>query len=159
MSAQPPVPAPKPQDTLTPRQWEVLRLIAEGIPTRDVAAALGIKPHSVLMHLTRAYQKIGMSNRIELVHWYLLVPEARKRRNGVQDTRLFGTRRGRPPRDRFAAQARAGGLRCPRGCAKPLLEFQPSARWKRYFRCPECWADFHFENHVLVQGREPNASE
>lgn len=71
---------------------------------------------------------------------------------------LFAPRRGRPPRDRFGAKPQPVGLCCPRGCPKPLLEVQPSARWKRYFRCSECWVDYHFENHVLMQGREPNSA-
>lgn len=43
-------------------------------------------------------------------------------------------------------------MNCPR-CQTLLHEYEPGQKWLRYFLCPECWIDFHFEDHALVQGK------
>ena len=48
---------------LTPREIEVLRLIARGASTRQVAQALGISSKTVGTHIERIYGKIGASTR------------------------------------------------------------------------------------------------
>lgn len=52
-------------EALTPRQWEVLRMIAEGASTREMAARLGVSEGSVRSHITALYRKLGVSNRVE----------------------------------------------------------------------------------------------
>jgi DNA-binding CsgD family transcriptional regulator len=48
---------------LTPRQAEVLRLIAMGHSDSDAAAVLGIEVHTVHKHLQHCYRKMGVHSR------------------------------------------------------------------------------------------------
>jgi HD-GYP domain-containing protein (c-di-GMP phosphodiesterase class II) len=48
---------------LTPREVEVLKLIARGASNREVADALGITPKTAGTHIERIYTKIGASTR------------------------------------------------------------------------------------------------
>jgi HD-GYP domain-containing protein (c-di-GMP phosphodiesterase class II) len=50
---------------LTPREVEVLRLVAQGMSTKDIAATLGITPKTAGNHIERIYGKIGVKNRAE----------------------------------------------------------------------------------------------
>jgi len=56
--------------TPSPRQQRVIELVAEGLSNRDVAKKLGIDPHVVRNYLGMIYDKIGVSNRVELALWY-----------------------------------------------------------------------------------------
>lgn len=48
---------------LTPREVEVLRLIARGLSNREIASALTISPRTAGHHVEHVYEKIGASNR------------------------------------------------------------------------------------------------
>jgi|GEM_PF-2267176 DNA-binding CsgD family transcriptional regulator/tetratricopeptide (TPR) repeat protein len=48
---------------LTPRELEVLRLVAEGCTDREIAKVLQISPKTVSRHLTNIFNKIGASSR------------------------------------------------------------------------------------------------
>lgn len=54
---------PRP-DRLTPREVEVLRLVATGASNKEIAAALVISEKTARNHVERTYSKIGVSNRI-----------------------------------------------------------------------------------------------
>lgn len=54
-------------DELTPREKEILRLVAEGKTTRQIAEALVISPKTVEGHRTRLMAKLGVHDRVELV--------------------------------------------------------------------------------------------
>jgi DNA-binding NarL/FixJ family response regulator len=54
----------------TPRQQRVIELVAEGLTNRDVAREMGITPRVVRNYLARIYDKVGLSNRLELALWY-----------------------------------------------------------------------------------------
>lgn len=41
---------------LTPQQWAILAWLAQGESNAAIGAALGIKPRSVVAHLTRIYR-------------------------------------------------------------------------------------------------------
>jgi len=56
--------------TPTPRQQHVIELVAEALTNRKVANAMGITPRVVRNYLVRIYDKIGLSNRLELALWY-----------------------------------------------------------------------------------------
>jgi DNA-binding NarL/FixJ family response regulator len=56
---------------LTPRQREILALVASGLSTPDVAAQLGISPGTVKTHLTSIYKAIGVRNRVQATRYYL----------------------------------------------------------------------------------------
>lgn len=51
-------------DGLTPREVEVLCLVARGASNKDIAAALVISEKTARNHVERTYAKIGASNRI-----------------------------------------------------------------------------------------------
>lgn len=52
---------------LTPREQEVLALIADGLDTRQLARRLDIAPRTVEKHLEHAFVKLGAQNRLEAV--------------------------------------------------------------------------------------------
>jgi DNA-binding NarL/FixJ family response regulator len=56
---------------LTPREDQVVRLVAEGVGNREVALRLGVKENTVKKSLLRIYDKLGISNRVELVLYAL----------------------------------------------------------------------------------------
>jgi two-component system, NarL family, nitrate/nitrite response regulator NarL len=52
---------------LTPREMEVIALIVAGYTNRDLAQKLNISEHTAKHHLTNIFDKLGVSNRLELV--------------------------------------------------------------------------------------------
>lgn len=50
---------------LTPKQTEVLRMIANGYVTREIAEELGISYHTVLTHIKSIYKKLNVTNRVQ----------------------------------------------------------------------------------------------
>lgn len=54
-------------ETLTPREIEVLRLIAEGLGNKQIAARLAISEHTVKFHVGSVFAKIRASTRAEAV--------------------------------------------------------------------------------------------
>jgi two-component system NarL family response regulator len=50
---------------LTPREMGVLRELATGKSNKEIAAALGIVEGTVKLHVTRLYEKLGVSSRTE----------------------------------------------------------------------------------------------
>lgn len=57
--------------TLTPRQREILALVANGLSTPQIATQLGITPGTVKTHLTSIYKTIGVQNRVQATRYYL----------------------------------------------------------------------------------------
>jgi DNA-binding NarL/FixJ family response regulator len=58
-----------PYQTLTAREQEVMRLLAEGLSTRDIAERLYISPKTVENHRANLMKKLGLSSTIELVRY------------------------------------------------------------------------------------------
>ena len=52
---------------LTPREREILGMLAEGLPNKVIAARLGISDHTVKTHLEAVFDKLGASTRAEAV--------------------------------------------------------------------------------------------
>ncbi len=48
---------------LTPREVEVLRLLAAGQANKEIARALEVSPNTVKTHLARLYEKLGATSR------------------------------------------------------------------------------------------------
>jgi len=55
------------RETLSGRELEVLRLVAEGLANKQIAARLGISEHTVKFHIGSVFTKIGASTRAEAV--------------------------------------------------------------------------------------------
>jgi len=68
-----PVQAVKPGglERLTKREWEVTKVVAEGLSNEGIAAKLRITPHTVRNYLGHIFEKLGLSSRVELVLWAL----------------------------------------------------------------------------------------
>jgi len=56
-------------DQLTPREREVLRLIARGYLYKEIAMRLGISPKTVEAHVGAVLRKLQLSTRHELSRW------------------------------------------------------------------------------------------
>jgi two-component system nitrate/nitrite response regulator NarL len=52
---------------LTPREREILAMLAEGLPNKIIASRLGISDHTVKTHLEAIFDKLGASNRADAV--------------------------------------------------------------------------------------------
>ena len=58
-----------PYSTLTPREQEVMRMLAEGLTSREVAKQLFISPKTVENHRTNLMKKLGLKSSVELVRY------------------------------------------------------------------------------------------
>jgi DNA-binding NarL/FixJ family response regulator len=77
--AEPPVPdrapgqapgqAPPGADDLTPREVDVLRLIAAGQSNREIARTLFVSEATVKTHINRIFAKTGSRDRVQAVHF------------------------------------------------------------------------------------------
>lgn len=61
------MPSPAPSPTLTPRELEVLRLLADGVGTKDMAERLSLSVATVRNHIERILAKLGVHSRLEAV--------------------------------------------------------------------------------------------
>ena len=60
--APPPAPAP-----LSPREKEIVRLVAKGLPNKAIAGVLEISAWTVATHLRRIFAKLEVNSRAEMV--------------------------------------------------------------------------------------------
>ncbi len=54
---------------LTPRQAEVLRLLAGGLSNKEIAARLYLSPGTVQRHVTTIYRKLGLGRRVDAARY------------------------------------------------------------------------------------------
>ncbi len=70
------IPAPAPNATntlpLTGRELQVVRCAAKGKTNRVIASELGLSEHTIKNYLFRAFEKLGVSNRVELLFYLTL---------------------------------------------------------------------------------------
>jgi DNA-binding NarL/FixJ family response regulator len=59
----------RPADDLTPRERQVLALVGQGLPNKQISRKLGIKEKTVKAHLTNVFQRIGVSDRTSAALW------------------------------------------------------------------------------------------
>jgi DNA-binding NarL/FixJ family response regulator len=65
-------PAPAPAslpDNLTPREAEVLSLVAQGLSNREIAETLVVSEATVKSHINHVFAKIGARDRAQAVHY------------------------------------------------------------------------------------------
>jgi len=53
--------------TLTPREFEIVRMVAQGLRNKTIAERLSISEGTVKVHLHNIYEKLGVGGRLELV--------------------------------------------------------------------------------------------
>jgi two-component system response regulator NreC len=66
---QPQVKAKGPVEELTPRETEVLRLVAQGYTSQQVADQLSISVNTVETHRAHIMEKLGLRGRAQLVRY------------------------------------------------------------------------------------------
>ena len=59
----------RPEDPLTPRESEIVKLIAEGNTTREIAQLLVISEKTVERHRANILEKLGMRDRVDLTRY------------------------------------------------------------------------------------------
>ena len=57
------------RELLTPREAQVVAIVAEGFSNREIARELILSEHTVKKHLFRIFDKLGISSRVELVRY------------------------------------------------------------------------------------------
>jgi DNA-binding NarL/FixJ family response regulator len=62
-------PGQSPNQALTDRQLQVVRLLAAGLTNKEVAVRLGLTPKTVMHHTVAIYQRLGVRSRSEAVAW------------------------------------------------------------------------------------------
>jgi DNA-binding NarL/FixJ family response regulator len=64
---------------LSPREQEILRLVATGSSNKEVARALGVAESTVKIHVQHILRKLGLSSRVQAAVYaaeHGLVPKA-----------------------------------------------------------------------------------
>ncbi|MGD0964566.1 MAG: response regulator transcription factor [Candidatus Acidiferrales bacterium] len=60
---------------LTKREEDLVRLVADGLGNREIARKLSLSEHTVKNYMFRIFDKLGISNRVELVLYALNNPK------------------------------------------------------------------------------------
>ncbi|MGW6199991.1 response regulator transcription factor [Kribbella sp. NPDC055110] len=61
------VSAQVPRHTLSPRELQIARLVADGATNRAIASSLDISPWTVSTHMRRIFAKLDVTSRAEMV--------------------------------------------------------------------------------------------
>jgi two-component system nitrate/nitrite response regulator NarL len=60
---------------LTPREKDVVRLVAEGLRNREISVRLSVGEHTVRNYMLQIFDKWGISSRVELVLYAIGLPQ------------------------------------------------------------------------------------
>lgn len=69
---------------LSPREWEVLERVAQGLTNTQIAEALNVTENTVKFHMQNIFQKLNVSNRTEAAGFYF-------RTRGAQPSSEYST--------------------------------------------------------------------
>jgi DNA-binding NarL/FixJ family response regulator len=69
--------------SLTKRENEIVHQVAEGLTNRDISLQLNLSEHTVRNHIFRIFNKLGVSNRLELALYALSRQKEDDRRGNV----------------------------------------------------------------------------
>lgn len=86
--------------TLSPREYEIARMVGDGLPSKTIASVLNISSWTVGTHVRRIFAKLGVNTRAAMV--------AKLRDAGVAGALSAGAAHAphaTSPRDRRAAEA------------------------------------------------------
>ena len=73
---------------LSRREEEVMRLVAEGLGNREISELLDLSEHTVKNYLFHIFDKLGISNRVELVLYAVTNPKKGKPASSQQEKPL-----------------------------------------------------------------------
>jgi DNA-binding NarL/FixJ family response regulator len=59
----------RPEDLISPREIEVLQLVAQGLANKQIGRRLGISERTVKAHLGRVFRQIGVADRTSAALW------------------------------------------------------------------------------------------
>jgi len=59
----------RPEDLISPREIEVLQLVAQGLANKQIGRRLGISERTVKAHLGRIFRQIGVADRTSAAMW------------------------------------------------------------------------------------------
>jgi DNA-binding CsgD family transcriptional regulator len=62
---------------LSPRECEILALLASGQSNKELARTLGISPNTVKTHVARVFEKLEATNRVQAIEkarWLTIIP-------------------------------------------------------------------------------------
>ncbi len=65
-----PAPDSETAEALSPRESEVLELLADGLANKEISAKLEISVHTVRVHVKHIYEKLHVRSRVEAANWY-----------------------------------------------------------------------------------------
>jgi len=81
----------KGRSLLTPREEQVVALVAEGLPNREIARELNLSENTIKKYLFRIFEKLGISTRVELVLYAMNNGDARHAEWLVGASRILPT--------------------------------------------------------------------
>jgi len=61
--------SPLPHETLTEREFQVMQMVMLGTSLKEIASILGLSAKTVSTFHTRIWEKLGVKNDVELVHY------------------------------------------------------------------------------------------
>jgi ATP/maltotriose-dependent transcriptional regulator MalT len=61
------LPKPVTRIQLSPREWEIVRMVAQGLPNKVIAGVLNISCWTVCTHLRRIFAKLRVNTRAAMV--------------------------------------------------------------------------------------------
>jgi DNA-binding NarL/FixJ family response regulator len=61
--------APQHDVELTPREMEILRALADGLPNKQIARKLMLSEQTIKYHLTNMYRKLRVTSRTEAIRY------------------------------------------------------------------------------------------
>lgn len=124
--------AGQPIADVTPREREVIRLIALGASTREIAAQLSISVETVRTHVRNAMRKLGVRTRAQLAATPTLAPREPAAALRRSPRRIAGHSRSRAPKGlqprRPGARRAPGRDRRPRPRRTPLRRCEAAKR-------------------------------
>lgn len=79
---------PEGLNLLSKREEQVMRLVAEGLGNREIAEQMNLSEHTVKNYLFHIFDKLGISNRVELVLYAVTNPKESTRASSQQEKTL-----------------------------------------------------------------------
>lgn len=74
---------------LTPRERDVVRLVAEGMRNKEISLKLKLCEHTIRNYIFRVFDKLGLSSRVELVLYALSHPETNQAPHEAAEKKLL----------------------------------------------------------------------